>query len=104
MAREIYYLQGVYGDKLDKSIYRVVFPVVVRVFKEFYEPFVRITSTYESSAHGAGSYHYSHKAVDIGEPMNKPIIEELVAKIKEELGKDYYVLWHNNHIHIHYRR
>ena len=104
MAREIYYLQGVYGDKLHEAIYRVVLPAVVKVFKEFDEPFVRITSTYESSSHCAASKHYAHKAIDIGLPLKKEVTENVVARLKQVLGEDYYILFHNNHIHIQYRR
>ena len=96
----IYYKQGVYGDKLDDSIRRVL-PKILRCFKEMGQNIVLVTSTNEGN-HSAGSFHYVNKAIDLGSPLDRECTYGLEQLLKRELGKDYDVLYHNNHYHCEY--
>lgn len=100
MAKSIYYRQGVYGDKLDDSIRRIL-PHLVTIYEDVaYQTIVLVTSTYEASSHMASSFHYVHRAIDIKCPFTRHYLmdEEKSNKVHKalikKLGKDYDVIWH----------
>jgi len=112
--RDIYFRQGVYGDKLNKPI-RKTLPIVLNAYKEIaHQPFILITSTFESSQHCAESCHYVHDAYDVQLPLNrnfqldnekaKEVFKEIQHRVKIHLEPRYgnydYVLHSNSHIHI----
>jgi len=99
MAKNIYFRQGVYGDKLHDSIRKKLGDIDAPFLKRKNPTLV--SSIYESSLHGANSLHYQHKAIDIKEPFDSAIKDMIFYELKHSLGKDYDVVWHkNSHYHI----
>lgn len=57
-----------------------------------------ITSTYEGS-HSEGSLHYANLAIDIRRQDRGNTVKD---ELRDELGVDYDVVLHSDHIHIEY--
>ena len=100
MAKAIYARQGVYLDKLNDAIRRIL-PHIIEIYEDVaYQTIVLVTSTYESSSHMASSFHYVHKAIDILCPFTRyyTMDEEKSGKVHKalikKLGKEYDVIWH----------
>jgi len=101
MAKNIYFRQGVYGDRLHDSM-RKALPKIDKVFPNRKQA-VLVTSTFESSGHRADSFHYQHKAIDVKDTSNNAINELIFKDLKKALGNDYDVVWHKgSHFHCEY--
>lgn len=99
MAKNIYFRQGVHGDRLHDSI-RKILPKVDTIYLKRKKP-VLVTSTDESSGHRADSFHYQHKAIDVKEVSSNAVNELIFKELKESLGNVYDVVWHKrSHFHI----
>ena len=113
MAKDIYFRQGVYGFRLLKPV-RKALSIVKEVYKEEGQPFILITSTFESSEHLIESLHYVDSAVDILKIFGKNYTydneremrtyEKINKRITKELEPIYgnfdVVLHKGSHIHV----
>lgn len=86
---------GVDISRLKREIRRSL-QKVEDVYNQHVEELI-ITSTYEGN-HGAGSLHYADDAYDARLPDDNR--REIKQEIKEDLGKDYDVVFESDHIHI----
>jgi len=113
MSRDIYYRQGVIGFYESEQISKTK-QIVLEEYKKEGQPFIHVTSTFESSDHRADSKHYVNKALDyqrifgrnytydIGK--EKRVTVRIRKRIREELipvyGNYDTVLHLKSHIHI----
>lgn len=111
MAKNIYFRQGVHGDRLQKvkcpncghllenPIRKILFKINEIFLKR--KQLVLITSIDESSEHRADSFHYQNAAIDVKDASNEAINKLLFKDLKMALGKDYDIIWHKgSHFHI----
>ena len=63
-----------------------------------------ITSSRYGDRHSYGSLHYSGGAFDVRtRQLTEGQINDVVADLKSELGRDYDVIFESNHIHVEYQ-
>ncbi len=93
--------------KLGVSVARMARPIrrslniIDAVFREFHQEPV-LTSTTEGT-HSPSSLHYDEietGAVDIRRP--RKYLNEIVARLREELGDDFDIVVEATHIHVEY--
>ena len=115
MSRDIYYRQGVIFFFESEQISKTK-QIVLEEYKKEGQPFIHVTSTFESSDHRSDSKHYVNNALDyqriygrnytIDVEKEKRVtvrIRERIRKKLEPIYGNYDIVLHlKSHIHIEY--
>ena len=95
------YKEGVTGNGLQESITSIE-DTVDGVFNDLAGRDAFVTSTTEGT-HGPDSLHYSGDAIDLRtRDLSSSQINTITNRLRNEVGPNYDVIYHDRHIHIEY--